>query len=275
MLWFKRREAVGLLWLATLAPAACSDGDVVSSAPDAESDGAVNSGGTGGGGPGSGGAGGTMMGTGGDLAGGSGGFGDTDGGSAAGSGGNGGITGGGAAGTAGAGPDGDADAGPGPLTVCDRLTTPAPLSYDVTMAFEHAVFIDCRVKWITRLYLDLDQRAQFLNGMLAWNLEFWGCRGTVTKEFALLYKPARLTPADANAIIEHYIDAATVSLAMSPGEVQEMRAALRVLAQPNIDAGAQGFSKSACPDGGNADGAAADGAGDDAASTDEEGGSVR
>jgi hypothetical protein len=138
--------------------------------------------------------------------------------------------------------------------LCIRLTSPSAFSFDVTRSYEQRVFSDCRINWLARLYLDLDERAQFFNRLLAWNLNFWGCAPPNPTDFALIYRPVALTSADAQAIIEHYMVAANTALRMSASERDQMRAALALLAAPLVDATQEDFSQAACPaDAGDAD----------------------
>jgi hypothetical protein len=137
------------------------------------------------------------------------------------------------------------------LSVCVRLQTPSVLSFDVTRTYDHTVYADCRVKWVANLYLDVDQREVFLNNLLAWNMRFWGCTPPPPDNFALIFKPAPLTSADADALIDDYIDVATQALGLSAPEITEMRAGLRKLAQSTISTVSSEYSSSQCaPDAG-------------------------
>jgi hypothetical protein len=138
--------------------------------------------------------------------------------------------------------------------ICIRLVSPSALSFDVTRSYEQRVFADCRINWVTRLYLDLDERAQFFNRLLAWNLNFWGCAPPAPTDFALIHRPVALTTADAQTIIEHYLVAANNALRMSGPERDQMRAALAMLAAPLVDTTQHDYSQPACPaDAGPAD----------------------
>jgi hypothetical protein len=141
----------------------------------------------------------------------------------------------------------EGEGGSNQSTLCFRLPSPIALSFDVTRAYEQGVFADCRVSWVTRLYLDLDERAEFFNRLLAWNLNFWGCSPPAPTDFALIYLPVMLTTKDAQALVDHYIAAANDALRMSASEREQMRGALAQLADPLVDATANDFSHSACP----------------------------
>ncbi len=239
----------------------CSDGDAVSSLVPTGGVTTVG-GGQGGGTAGEAGSGGTTeVGTGGASTAGAGGAATQGGGGGGagdenGSGGTAGDAGGSAmASDAEAGPM--PDGGPNPLTLCLRLASPSKSSFDVTYAFEHAIVFDCRLKWVSRLYLDLDERAQFVTGMLQWNLDVWGGpTATEPTDFALLYKPASLTPEEADTLVDEYVAAADVTLALGSDEKQQMRSELRRLAQQHVDASTSGFPRSVCTDASATDGAA-------------------
>jgi len=146
-----------------------------------------------------------------------------------------------------AGLDGSAPVG---LDLCVRLTTPSVFAFDITRAFDHAVFADCRVKWVVNLYLDVDQRAEFLNNLLAWNMQFWGCNPPPPSNFGLIFKPAPLTSADAAALVDIYIQTATEPLGLSDPEIKAMRAALLELAKTTVAKVSAEYSHSECSDGG-------------------------
>jgi hypothetical protein len=155
---------------------------------------------------------------------------------------------GGEAGQSGTG--GSPDAATASLSVCIRLQSPSVLSFDVTRTYDHTVFADCRVKWVSNLYLEVDQREVFLNNLLAWNMRFWGCSPPPPDDFALIFKPAPLTRGDAAALIDDYISVATQALGLSTPEIDEMRAALDTLANSVVANESNGFSNSQCSDSG-------------------------
>jgi hypothetical protein len=136
------------------------------------------------------------------------------------------------------------------LSLCVRLDSPTVLSFDLTRAYDHKVYADCRVKWVTDLYLRVDSRDAFLNNLLAWNMQFWGCTPPAPTDFALIYAPTALTSADAAALINDYIDAASVALAMSAPEIAGMRAALQRLSQSVVVRTSDEFSNPSCSDAG-------------------------
>ena len=183
---------------------------------------------------------------------------------------------GGSAGTAGAstnggGPDGGSEGGSGgegtagganvdvppALTVCERLINPPDNSFDVTQGYRAATTRDCRISWVTRLYLDEDQEHVFLNQLLRWNLELWGCGGAPPPDsFGLLFREVPLTSADADALIELYLDTTSATLAMSSDEIDAMRAMLDYLAERVIERETDEFTDSHCSTGAGGEGGA-------------------
>lgn len=161
----------------------------------------------------------------------------------------GGRNGGGAPGASGSGgseqqagaPSGGAGAaGEGPtnggenLAFCDRLTMRTINSSEVARRYNHAVYDDCRTRWVTDLYLQQGEQDDFLNDLLTWNLQLWGCQPPAVENFALIYGEAPLSAGDAALLIEHYVTVASDQLAMSEPEISAMQAALQRLAQPLI-----------------------------------------
>ena len=132
------------------------------------------------------------------------------------------------------------------LSLCVRLQSPSVLSFDITRAYDHRVYADCRVKWVSNLYLEVDQREVFLNNLLAWNMRFWGCTPPPPDNFALIFKTAPLTLGDVSALIDDYIEVATQPLGLSAPEIAEMRAALLELANSVVATPSNGLSKSQC-----------------------------
>lgn len=158
---------------------------------------------------------------------------------------------GGEAGSAGeaTGGTGSVDVPPA-LTVCDRLINPSENSFDVTQGYRAATTGDCRISWVTRLYLDEDQEHVFLNRLLRWNLELWGCGGvSPPKNFGLLYTEVPLTSADAEVLIELYMATAITLLEMSSDEIDAMRAMLDFLASRVIERETDELTDSHCPPG--------------------------
>jgi hypothetical protein len=149
---------------------------------------------------------------------------------------------------------------PDQLAICVRLDSPTPLSLDTTLAFEKAVIKDCDINWVTSLYYDssvgFDERSEFLNQLLHFNLDLWGCPGTPAPDsFDLIYKPAPLSAADVVALIDAYVAVSTDLLTLSPGEVSDMRAVLGQLSAPLlIDPDPGDFSDSRCVSAGGAGG---------------------
>ncbi|HEY1534876.1 MAG TPA: hypothetical protein VGF76_12685, partial [Polyangiaceae bacterium] len=142
-----------------------------------------------------------------------------------------------------------ADAGEA-LTFCPRLMTPAVLAYSLALAYDHAVFADCRVKWVTSLYLQAGARSDFLNSLDAWSQRLWGCLPPPVANFALIYQTAPLTSADAAALIDDYMAVAIDLLTLSSAESQAMRAALGRLSQQTIAQDSPSYSHSTCDAGG-------------------------
>ena len=141
------------------------------------------------------------------------------------------------------------------LDVCLRQTSsPSVLGWDVSRDFESAVNFDCRVSWVRLLYLDpengLDERVEFLNQLIHFGLDAWGCvGGSPPQSFDLIWTPVPLSAADVGVLIDHYVEAATGPLTLSPGEIVDLRALLGRLAEPllmNPDPG--DFSNARCTD---------------------------
>jgi hypothetical protein len=165
----------------------------------------------------------------------------------------------GSVGGAGQDSSGGATADPGPeasggagldageqLTFCARLTSPTVLAFNMTRAYDHAVYGDCRVTWVTNLYLDAGARETFLNNLLSWSYRFWGCQTPPVDDFALIYQPAPLTSADAAALIDDYMIAAIDQLTLSASESDAMRAALLRLSLQTVAQDSPDFSNSTC-----------------------------
>lgn len=158
---------------------------------------------------------------------------------------------GGEAGSAGGATGGSGSVDPPPaLTVCDRLINPPENSFDVTQGYRAATTRDCRISWVTRLYLDQDREHVFLNRLLRWNLELWGCGGvSPPKNFGLLYTEVPLTSADAEVLIDLYMQTTITTLQMSSDEIDAMRAMLGFLANRVIERRTDELTDSHCPTG--------------------------
>ena len=163
---------------------------------------------------------------------------------------------GGPAGSGGTGGSSD----PTQLAVCVRVDDPTSLSFDTTVAFESAVITDCRINWVTSLYYNsstgLNDRSDFLNQLLHFNLDLWGCTGrSAPTSFDLIYAPAPLSLADVGALIDAYVVVATTELTLSPGEITDLRALLEHLSEPLLlDPDPGDFSASSCVELGGAGG---------------------
>jgi hypothetical protein len=144
-------------------------------------------------------------------------------------------------------PGGAADAGAPPLanggagpvvverlTLCDRLTQRSTHAFNVARNYDHAVYDDCRTRWVTNLYLADQAREAFLNELQTWNLAFWGCIDVPVQSFALVYGTPPLTQGDAGAMIQKYMTVAKADLVLSPDEADEMQAALERLSQQDV-----------------------------------------
>jgi hypothetical protein len=153
---------------------------------------------------------------------------------------------GGASPSGGQGQGGGGSEGPPPLTICLRLPGFAADSFDVTQAYRAETTRDCRISWVTRLYLDVDDEATFLNRLIRWNIDLWGCSGNPPDDFGLLYEEVALTSADADALIEIYMQAAITELELSAKEIDEMRAALEHLADRVVERETDEFTDSHC-----------------------------
>lgn len=146
------------------------------------------------------------------------------------------------------------------LSICLRLSGATSLDLKVTNDYQNAFIADCNINWAFYLYYDsskgLDEQADFLNQLLAFNYELWGCADSPPPaSFDLIYEPEPLTLADAGAFIDAYVGVATLDLGLSPPEIADMRAALERLSQPLLvapDPG--GFSQSRCAAQGGAGG---------------------
>jgi hypothetical protein len=144
------------------------------------------------------------------------------------------------------------------LDVCVRQTSsPSVLGWDVSRDFETAVNFDCRISWVRLLYLDpangLDERVDYLNQLIHFGLDTWGCVGaSPPQSFDLIWQPTPLSAADVAVLIDHYVEAATGPLTLSPGEIADLRALLARLAEPLLmDPDPGDFSNSVCGEAGS------------------------
>lgn len=177
--------------------------------------------------------------------------------------GNRGGTGGTASGKAGAGEEagdrglaGEGSGATGGITqldLCVRLSSqPSTIAWDVSRAFEISVNTDCRINWVRLLYLDpdigLDKRVPFLNQLITFSTNLWGCLGsTPPQSFDLVWKLTPLSAADIELLIDDYIAAASGPLTLSPGETRDLRALLNRLAEPyRMEPDPGGLSNSRC-----------------------------
>ncbi|HEX5098291.1 MAG TPA: hypothetical protein VFV94_02275, partial [Polyangiaceae bacterium] len=111
------------------------------------------------------------------------------------------------------------------------------------------------INWVRLLYLDpdtgLDKRVAFLNQLIAFSTNLWGCLGsTPPHSFDLVWKLTPLSAADVELLIDDYIAAASAPLMLSPGETEDLRALLNRLAEPYLmDPDPGGLSNSRCETG--------------------------
>ena len=178
------------------------------------------------------------------------------------------------AGDGGGGTGGSGGSGGARLEICVRLLAASTLARDVAFAYELEFIADCRVNGFTSLYFDdcvgLNERDQFLNRLVFWNLDLWGCTQSAPSSFALVHGPAALTRADAQALIDAYLEPATDLLSLSPSEIETMRAALGSLSDPLVEAESDDYSRSTCSGGvGGCGGAGGDESGAGAAGIEE------
>jgi hypothetical protein len=168
------------------------------------------------------------------------------------------------------GESGNAGEGPvGPvmeeLSLCERLSGTSLLTTEVSWALESLVINDCRVDWLTHLYLDFkpNKRDQYMNALRPWNLRFWGCQDQPVADFPLVFGTPPLSQGDADLLVDYYVQAAIAKIGLSSKEEDEMRSALaRLAAQLVVDASSEP-SQSTCgdPNAGGAGGATSGGAG--------------
>jgi hypothetical protein len=158
-----------------------------------------------------------------------------------------------------------AGAGGGPpdpeqLDICLRLGDTTSLSLSLSLKFEKKVIADCRVNWVTYLYYDsskgLNDRADFLQQLLQFNLSVWGCPLAAKPDsFDLIYLPAPLSGLDASTLIDEYVAASDEVVNLSDSEASELRTLLGNLSELLlIEPDPGDFSDSRCPTGGGGEG---------------------
>jgi hypothetical protein len=146
---------------------------------------------------------------------------------------------------------------PKQLQICERLAAMTPtsaLSYDLTMAYERTMIDDCRANWVTSLYFDpatnRNDRAPFLNALLHWNLQLWGCQSALPRDFPLIYQGDAVEPVltrgDAQALIDSYLQVSDDMLNLSPAERVDMRTIISRLSEPALLSNSDELSHSAC-----------------------------
>jgi hypothetical protein len=119
------------------------------------------------------------------------------------------------------------------LTLCQRLSMVTQASTTLSKAFEKLVYADCRVNWLNHLYLDFmpNKRDDYLNALIPWNLQLWGCPGaTPVGDFPLVFGKPPLSQGDADIVIGYYVDAAIAAFSLTQEEQDDMRTALEHLA---------------------------------------------
>lgn len=134
------------------------------------------------------------------------------------------------------------------LSVCDRLLRVQEKNRAQTDVFERNVYLDCRVKWLPRLYIDAHAAEDYRNALEDWNDRFWGCRDLPVDDFLLVWGTPPISQGDADIVIEHYMVAAIEHLQLTQKEEDEMRAALQRLATVVITSPSLEPSQSGCVD---------------------------
>lgn len=149
------------------------------------------------------------------------------------------------------------------LDLCPRLDRVAQRARDLALTFEKALYGDCRVRWLTRLYTKpVPHRDDYLNDLLVFNRNFWGCQ-TPVDQFLLVWESPPLSQGDLQIVVDHYVTASTAELALSEREQCEMRVALERLGQALVVASSEEPSQPECvePGSGGAGGLDAGGTG--------------
>ena len=143
---------------------------------------------------------------------------------------------------------------PESIDFCGRLTGTSVLAGNVAFEYELRSSYDCRVWNVANLYINTDARDVFLNDLMRFNLELWGCAPAPT-QFDLVYwdglslNAPRITSADAEVLIEDYLAVATPMLSLSGAEVDALTATLRWLASARVLESSE-LSRSTCEDSG-------------------------
>lgn len=150
-------------------------------------------------------------------------------------------------------------AGTTELNLCLRLSRVEDLTREVVSSYEVRVYADCRLKWVVNLYLP-NGRADFKNRLNQWTYRLWGCATPPPDDFALVDRVVPISEAEAEALIDRYLEAVTIVIQLSPEEAASLRAALRELSAPFVDPARQGFPESSCALGGSGGAAGISGA---------------
>src|SRR5262249_43752663 len=123
------------------------------------------------------------------------------------------------------------------LALCLRLMDPQDpnhvlqLSETVGDAYLMLVNADCRVKGITHPDGGVMAYADWRNALYNFNLLLWGCFAKGPSTFPLLSASfSDFSRADVALLIELYLRASATVLALSPGEVADLRGDLQQLA---------------------------------------------
>jgi hypothetical protein len=155
-------------------------------------------------------------------------------------------------GGAAAGSGGASGGGPDPI-ICARFTgfEAGENADNIRVEFERASMRDCRLSWFLTLYLPpVDERAEFGQNLIQLSLKLWGCVAEAPTAFSLIHTPVPLSPAEARALIDLYLNASRTEAQLSPSELAFVERELLRLASPLIDETLEDFSRSRCPDGG-------------------------
>jgi hypothetical protein len=118
------------------------------------------------------------------------------------------------------------------LELCARISMKTIHAQDVSREYAKAAYGHCDTHWILRTAVDAGPGlAQYRNDLAAWSYAFWGCGADPVTTFGLVYGTPPLSEGDAHQLIDMYLETAKADLGMSPGEVEDMRAALERLSQ--------------------------------------------
>jgi hypothetical protein len=142
---------------------------------------------------------------------------------------------------------------PDRLDICDSLTNTGTLSYNATLAYEVAMLADCRANWTFAFYYEGNDRADFLNRIVQWNLRLWGCQTALPRDFPLVYQgngvERVLTRGDAQALIDAYLGVVDDMLGLAPADVSDLRGILSRSSEPALFSNSDELSNSACSQG--------------------------